>query len=135
MPLNGKRILIAVATVGVLFGAAAASFFVGDAYAVGALSVRRVTPDQLAQAMKADEFFSDYREATLLVRGQAASATRGAAGTTLAFQTQVGMTTSCQMGELGSSIHVGDTVTVVTEGADAQRLATGVLLTNCVLAN
>ena len=80
------RLLILVTVLTVL-AVAATSFFLGDAYAVGSLSVREVTPDQLAQAMKADEFYSDFREDTLLVRGQVASVYGNAGGVTLVFLT------------------------------------------------
>jgi hypothetical protein len=128
-----RRLLILLTLLSLLVGAAAISFFLGDAYAVGTLSVRQVTPDQLAEAMKADEFYSDFREDTLLVRGRVASVYRGSGGVILEFQTQEGVKTLCQLSRYPSAVHGGTTVTAVTEGANAQRLSSGVLLRNCVV--
>ena len=126
------RLLILVTVLTVL-GVAATSFFLGDAYAVGSLSVRQVTPDQLAQAMKADEFYSDFREDTLLVRGQVASVYGNAGGVTLVFLTSGGMKTLCGLAQHPSATLKGKTVAVVTEGANAQRILSGVFLGNCVI--
>lgn len=131
--MNMGRLPILVTILGVLAGVAAISFFAGDSYAVGTLSARQVTPDQLAQAMKADEFYSDFREVTLLVRGPVASVYRGAGGLILEFQTLGGLKTQCQLEPHSATIHTGKTVTAVTEGANAQRLSSGVLLSNCVV--
>ena len=109
------------------------SFFFGDVYALGNLGIRQVTPDQLAQAMKADEFFSDFREDTLLVRGQVASVYRVAGGTVLKFDTHHGMTTLCGLGHFPTGTLSGKIVTVVTEGAEARRISSGALLSNCVI--
>ena len=126
------RLLILVTVLAVL-GVAATSFFLGDAYAVGSVSVRQVTPDELAQAMKADEFYSDFREDTLLVRGQVASVYGNAGGITLVFLTSGGMKTLCGLAQHPSATPKGKTVTVVTEGANAQRILSGVFLSNCVI--
>ena len=101
------RLLILVTVLAVL-GVAATSFFVGDAYAVGSVSVRQVTPDELAQAMKADEFYSDFREDTLLVRGQVASVYGNAGGITLVFLTSGGMKTLCGLAQHPSATLKGE---------------------------
>ena len=131
--MNKGRLLILVTVLGALVLVAAMSFFLGDAYAVGSLSVRQVTPDQLAQAMKADEFYSDFRENTLLVRGPVASVYGNAGGITLKFRTHGGMTTLCGLEQYPTATLNGKTITVVTEGANAQRVSSGVLLSNCVI--
>jgi hypothetical protein len=131
--MNKGRLLILVTVLGVLVGVAAMSFFFGDAYAVGSLSVRQVTPDQLAQAMKADEFYSDFREDTLLVRGQVASVYGSVGGITLEFQTHGRMKTLCGLEQYPAATPKGKTVTVVTEGANAERVSSGVFLSNCVI--
>jgi hypothetical protein len=131
--MNKGRLLILVAVLGALVGVAGMSFFFGDAYAVGSLSVRQVTPDQLAQAMKADEFYSDFREDTLLVRGQVASVYGNAGGITLEFQTHGAMKTLCGLEQYPTATLKGKTVMVVTEGANAQRVSSGVFLSDCVI--
>jgi len=83
------------------------SFFFGDVYALGNLSVRQVTPDQLAQAMKADEFYSDFREVTLLVREPVASMYGNAGGITLKFQSQERMTTLCGLEQYPTALLQG----------------------------
>jgi hypothetical protein len=131
--MHKGRLLILVMVSGVLVGVAAMSFFFGDVYALGSLSVRQVTPDQLAQAMKADEFYSHFREDTLLVRGPVASVYANAGGITLKFETHGGMTTLCGLDQYPTGTLRGKTVTVVTEGAKAQRVSSGVFLSNCVI--
>jgi len=131
--VNKGRLLILLAVLSAVVGVAAVAFFAGDTYALGILRVRQVTPDQLAQAMQSDEFYSDFRHNTLLVRGPVAAVYREAGGVILEFQTQHGAKTLCQLGQNPAAIHVGSTVTAATEGAGAQRLSSGVLLTDCVV--
>jgi hypothetical protein len=131
--MNKRRPLILATVLGALVGVAAMSFFFGDAYVVGTLRVRQVTPDQVAQAMKADEFYSEFREDTLLVRGQVASVYGNASGITLEFQTDGSMKTLCGLEQYPTATLQGRTVTVVTEGAAAQRVSSGVFLGHCVI--
>jgi hypothetical protein len=131
--MNMARLLIAIAFLGTLAGVAAISFSLGEGNAVGALSVRQVTADQLGAAMQADQFYSEYREATLLVRGSVASVYADGHGFALEFKTQNGFKTICQLGQYPSAVNDGDTLTAVTEGANAERLSSAVLLSNCVL--
>jgi hypothetical protein len=52
-----------------LFLVTSGAFFIGNKYAVDRLSITRVAPNQLANAMEGDYFYSKYRERTLLVSG------------------------------------------------------------------
>ena len=51
----------------------------------------------------------------------------------LAFQTHEGAKTLCQLSHYPAAIHEGDTVTAITEGANAQRISSGVFLRDCVI--
>ena len=128
-----RRVVLTAAVVVVVIGAVAGAFFVGDGHALGALQIQQVTPDQMATAMHNDEFYSNYRESTLLVRGTVASIEANGGGATIEFKTSVTFTTSCQLSQYPTTVHAGDDVTAVTEGATAQRLTSGVSLSDCVL--
>jgi hypothetical protein len=82
-----RRLLIPVSLLCALIAVAAISLFIGDAYALGGLTVRQVTPDQVARAMNTDKFYSDFREDTLVVRGEVVAVHTNANGITLEFQT------------------------------------------------
>jgi hypothetical protein len=97
------------------------------------LTVVEATPDQLAAAMQSDHFYADYNEHTLLVNGLVASLTSGGGGGELQFQTQGTFTTSCAFDQYPATVHAGDTIVVVTEGATAERLTSGVRLKGCQL--
>jgi hypothetical protein len=46
----------------VLVVASGGFFFLGARHAVQTLAIRRVTPDQVSNAMRDDHFYSDYNE-------------------------------------------------------------------------
>jgi hypothetical protein len=77
--------------------------------------------------------WGNFRDVTRLVRGPAASVYRGAVGLILEFQTLGGLKTLRQLEPHSATIHTGNTVTAVTEGVNAQRLSSGVVLSNCVV--
>jgi hypothetical protein len=133
LPIHKKRAVWTAVVVVVVIGTGAGAFFIGNGHALGALQIQRVTPDQMATAMQNDEFYSDYRESTLLVRGTVASIKANGSGATIAFKTSGTFTTSCQLSQYPTTVHAGDAVTAVTEGATAQRLTSGVSLSDCVL--
>ena len=62
-------------------------FLLGDIQAVKGMSVMRATPHELAEAMKQDRFFSDYRRSALPVTGTIASVARGKGHLIVAFRT------------------------------------------------
>jgi len=131
--LSRGRVLIATGVLIVLAGAVGIAAFLGDHYALSNLTVEQATPDELAAAMQNDHFYSDYNEATLVVRGVVASIAGDGPGAVLQFQTQGVYQTRCQLDHYPSTVHPGDTITVVAEGATAERLPTGVLLKGCSL--
>ena len=82
--------------------------------------------------MDHDDFYSDYNEATLVIRGSIASVNTRGARATVGFVT-AGTVAQCQMNKPPPAFKVGSTITMVTEGSQAQRLPNGgVLLTDCI---
>jgi hypothetical protein len=131
--MSRVRVLIVILLLCVLAGGGEIAFFLGDRYALANLTVHETTPDQLAAAMQNDQFYSDYNEATLVVRGSVASLTGDGGGAVVQFQTQGGFTTQCQFDQYPATLHAGDMISVMTEGATAERLTTAVLLRGCIL--
>jgi hypothetical protein len=117
----------------VIVAAGVGGFLLGDLHAVKGISVMRATPHQLAEAMKQDRFFSDYRQSALLVTGTIASVTQGDGHLLVAFKTGSTYGTACDLGALTAAPRVGQTFTVLTVGQAAERLPAGVLLHDCVI--
>lgn len=131
--MSRLRVLIVIVALGALAGAGGIGFLVGNRYALDNLTVVDATPDQLAAAMQNDEFYSSYNEHTVLVQGVVASLTADGGGAMLQFQTQGPFTTRCHFDQSPATIHDGDTISIVAEGATAQRLTSAVLLAGCRL--
>jgi len=75
----GVLLIVALAGVG--------GHVLGGIQTVKGISVTRTTPHQLAEAMKQDRFFADYRHSALLVSGTIASVDRGGGHLIVAFKT------------------------------------------------
>lgn len=131
--MNRVRVLIVIGALCALAGVGGIAFFLGDRYALANLTVRETTPDQLAAAMQIDQFYSDYNEDTLVVRGLVASLAADGGGAVLQFQTRGAFTTRCQFDQYPAAVHPGDTISVMTQGASAERLTSAVLLKGCSL--
>ena len=117
----------------IIVAAGVGGFLLGDVHAVKGISVMRATPHELAEAMKQDRFFSDYRQSALLVTGTIASIARGKDHLLVAFKTGSTFSASCDLGALNVEPHVGETLTVLTVGQAAERLPAGVVLHDCVI--
>jgi hypothetical protein len=128
-----SRLLGLAGLVILLVGIGGAAFFLGNSIALGNLSVRRVSPDQAAEAMQNDEFYSDYREVTLLVTGTVVSERTTSGGTVIQLATTTTLKTYCQWSQSPSPLQDGETITVVTEGYNAVRLPSGVSLSDCII--
>jgi hypothetical protein len=61
------------------------------------------------------------------------SLTSYGSGAVLKFQTQGGFKTRCQFDQYPTTVHPGDTISVVAEGATAERLTSAVLPRGCSL--
>ena len=117
----------------VLLVVAAVAFFLGDKHAVQTMTIKRVTPDQAAVAMKGDYFYSNYRENTLLVSGTVSVVSKTSNDLIVTFKTSAAFETMCDFGNFTSAIRPGDTITALSEGGLAERQPSAVLLKNCVL--
>jgi hypothetical protein len=129
--MDRRRLALVIAVVCLVAGVGALGFLVGGRHALDNLTVIAATPDELAAAMQNDRFYADYNERTLVVQGVVASLTGDATGAVLQFQTQGAFTTRCRFDQYPATVHQGDTIRVVAEGATAERLPSAVLLTGC----
>jgi hypothetical protein len=128
-----RRLLRFVALVLVLACVGGISFFLGHKHALEALRVRHVTPGQIAKAMEEDRFFADYRERTLLVTGTVESVTGDVGGEVVRFRTASRFAALCDLRDRTSAVRRGLPLTVIAEGATAQRQSAAVMLRNCRL--
>ena len=110
-------------------------FFWGDRHALETLVITRTTPDQLANTMQHDAFYSNYRESTLLIDATIASVTDRTGATIVKLVTTSSFTVLCNLGQAPATTRAGEVVTVVAEGAAAQRQPAGVLLQGCAIAH
>lgn len=98
-------------------------FFWGDKHGVETMAITRATPDQLVNAMQQDAFYSNYRGSTLLVEGTIESVTDHAGATIVKLVTTSSFTVLCNLGHGPATPRADEAVTVVAEGAAAQRQA------------
>jgi hypothetical protein len=128
---RGRRYAELVLVTALLGGA---FFFWADEHAQQSVVITRATPDQLANAMGRDAFFSDYGASTLLIEGKVASVSTRGGVTTVMLVTTSPATLACDLGQVSTTAHAGDTVILVAEGAAARRQFAGVLLGGCAIA-
>ena len=110
-------------------------FFWGDKHALETLVITRAAPDQLANTMQQDAVYSNYRASTLLIDATIASVTDRAGATIVKLVTTSSFTVLCNLGQARATTRAGDAVTLVAEGAAAQRQPAGVLLEGCAIAH
>ena len=108
-------------------------FLLGDKYGVEHMKIVTATPTVLAQTMLQDEFYSTYRESTIITTGKIASISRSGGSATVTFPTRSQYQTRCQFGGPEPNLATGQTITVIAEGARAQRQSTAVLFVDCRL--
>ncbi len=130
-----KKIIIATGGLVVIVLLCAGFYFLGNKNAVQGMTIKRITPDQATAAMKGDYFFSDYRQNTLIIKGQVSSAVTSRNGTELTFKTAVDTSYQayCDLVPGTSVPKVGDSITVLSEGGAAVRRPSGVLLAGCTV--
>jgi hypothetical protein len=109
-------------------------FFRGDKHALETLVITRATPDQLANTMQQDVFYSNYRGSTLQIDATIASLTDRAGATIVKLVTTSSLIVFCILGQAPATTRAGEAVTVVAEGAAARRQPAGVLLQGCAIA-
>lgn len=111
--------------------ATAVGFFWGDKHALDNLSVVQVTPDQMVQAMAADDFYSNWRESTLVASGVVAGITQQNGDTLIQLKTNSVSKAYCDIGNATTSLATGDSIRVAAEGEIANRTPQGVMLIGC----
>jgi hypothetical protein len=129
----GRRTRVSALALLAVGAVAVAAYVFGGQQTLSALIVDRVSPDQAATAMQNDSFYSVYNSATLVMNGTVVALHTNGSRETLQLATSGSFQTLVQLTQTDPSVRLGDTVTIVTEGAEAQRQSSAVLLANCVL--
>ncbi len=130
--LRNKLIVSGLLVIGLLV-LVTISFYLGDKYAVQHLAIRTATPNQLATAMQQDDFWSTYRENTLIVGGVVSSVTYNNSTATVGLKTSVPYSLTCDVNNAPNTLKIGETIRILSEAYTAEREPSGVLLHNCVL--
>ena len=128
-----KKVSIVTLVVVALLSIFIISFYKGDQYALNRLATKSVTPNQLANAMQQDDFYSTYREDILLVNAPVSSVTKHNGATVVGFKTTVAYHLNCKINTTSTDIKSGDTIRILSVAYNAQRQPNGVLLNNCIL--
>lgn len=132
--MSRTRALLCVALASLLLvGLCVVVFWSGGDHALKRLSIERVTPTQVAQAMKNDRFYSDYKLAVLIMRGTVVSVDANKAESTVRFNTNSTFEVTCTFARVQSTVLVGSAITVVSVGADAARQSHGIHLGQCTI--
>jgi hypothetical protein len=130
---NRAKIIKLVILVLVIVVAGIVLFLLGDIHAVQNMTIKRITPTQAANAMKADNFYTNYRESSLLVQGTVSSVSNSHNDLVVSFNTSSTFQARCDFGSSAAIFHQGQTITILSEGGAAERQPSAVLLTNCIL--
>ena len=128
-----RRMFTAVLFVGVVAATAGIAFFAGDSHAVQSLKVVAANPTDLGNAMQQDNFYSSFRESTLIVAATATTVDRVHGTQVVTLASGSSYTVRCRMATSSPTVRTGEGITVVTEGATASREAHGVQLNGCVV--
>lgn len=91
----------------------------------------QVTADEVARAMQADEFYSDYRGDLLEVTGKVKFVNQQGSSTQLELQTNLQTKVVCELANQTITARPGDLVTVQTMSANVERAPSTVLLKEC----
>jgi hypothetical protein len=131
----GRRTLVSGVALLAVGAVSVVAYVFGGQQTLSGLTVERVSPDQAATAMQNDSFFSVYNSATLVMNGTVVAVHTNGSGETLQLATRGPFQALVQLGQPDPSVRIGDTVTIVSEGAEAQRQSSAVLLAHCVLVS
>jgi hypothetical protein len=129
--LTNKIVIICTSIVVLIVGMLAAAYC-GDMYGLRNLDFREVTTTQLAMAMRQDEFWSTYRENTLLFNGTVASVNVQGGHTVVSLKTTDTYGVRCEMAKENPNLKVGNTIKFEAETYQAERQPSGVLLHKCI---
>ncbi len=101
-----------------------------------ALPVVHATADQVARAMQADEFFSEYGQSTLLIQGTVFSVKRqDNSDLIIGLDTTVPTKVMCNLGRYLGIVRVGTIITIQSAypQRDASRQASSIMFNNCTI--
>ena len=118
-----------------LAGVYVAANWIGDLQSLKAVTLERVTPTQVAEAMKNDQFFSDYRTTVLIMQGTVVSVDTNKKKSIVRFETNSSFSTSCSFDKAPRTILPGTSITVLSVGADATRQPHGAQLGRCIISS
>lgn len=108
--------------------------YLGDMFALRSTSFQTVTPTQLANAMKQDDFYATYRENTVIFSGTVTSVSSNGSETNVGIKTASSYSLTCDLANGSNQSHkVGDTRKFAAEAYRANREPAGVLLKGCVV--
>jgi hypothetical protein len=132
MFMNKLRLARALIIAMVIILAGVGCFFWGWRMALSRLTLKTVSATQTANAMKNDNFYSNYNENTLVIHGVVSAITNQNNDLVIGLNTSSTYKTFCDLGQTSSYLQKGDVVTVLAEGAAAERQANAILLKNCI---
>lgn len=127
-----KIIKIAI-VIALIFVVAIGCFFLGWRETLNNLTIKSATPTQLANAMKNDDFYSSYDENTLLVHGVVSSVNKQGSSHIIGLSANSSYKALCDLGNTATVPKEGSTITILAEGATAERQTNGVLLKDCII--
>lgn len=130
---KARALFFIVLTSMVLVGVSAVAYWIGDLQSLKGVTFERVTPTQVAEAMKNDRFFSNYRTAVLIMHGTVESVNTNEKRSIVRFETNSSFSTSCSFDRAPRLVHPGTSITVVSMGADATRQPHGAQLDQCII--
>ncbi|HEY4963167.1 MAG TPA: hypothetical protein VIH90_00535 [Candidatus Saccharimonadales bacterium] len=126
-----KKILLSVCVVVAVLILCAGFYLLGNMRAVQKMSIVTVSPAQLADAMKGDYFYSNYRENTIIVSGQVGSISNVNGVRQITIKSPSSYQVYCDLAATAPTPAKGTVVTLITEGASAIRQPGGVELVGC----
>ncbi len=131
MHIPRLKSLLYIATPFVVVVLIVIAFFLGDKHGVEHMSFKHITTTQAAQAMKNDDFYSSYRENTLMISGKVTSVSHSGRSLIVGFKTDSSYGTACSFVNYSGTIRPGETINILSEGAVAERQPSTVLLHSC----
>jgi len=136
---NGKEIImnhnmkiLLIGAIVAIVGVGIGSYWFGNLHAMQGAGIERVTIAQLADAMRQDEFYSDYGNAAVLFTGEISAVKSGNNATLVTFVTNRPFSVTCQFPK-NIAVKTGQTISVAAPGGSADRQKQGVLLHNCLV--
>jgi hypothetical protein len=109
-------VVVAVLLGGLLVGVT--GYLVGEARAPEAMVVRELSAERLSAMLRTDAFFTEYRDAAVVVTGSVEHSEPGR----LRFATRGWGEVWCAMAEGSATPAAGERITIVTIGARGERL-------------